>query len=147
MPRKRHLLANRAMRAVLLLSVAGLATACDSTDPSSSIAGTWVATSFIVTEVGEPTIDVLALGGGLSIAIAGNSTTTGTLTIPGELLGGGPDFTVSMAGTAVHNGNTVEFNQAADSFVRDVAWTLQGNTLHGTRTDAGVTVDVTLTRQ
>jgi hypothetical protein len=135
-------------RAVLLIfSVLTLAVmSCESGNEPSSIAGTWVATSFVFTEVGEPPADVLAMGGSLSITIASTNATTGTMTIPGALVGGS-DITLNMAGTARRTGNTIEFDQAADSFVRDIPWTFTGNTLRGTRSDAGVTVDITLTRQ
>ena len=132
--------------AFLVMSVTGFASGCGESTTPSTIAGTWVATSFQFTQVGQAPVNVLAIGGGMSITIATNNATTGTLTIPGSLIGGS-DLSLSMAGTAIRTGNTVEFDQAADSFVRDVAWTLAGNTLRGTRTDSGVTVEITLTRQ
>jgi hypothetical protein len=132
--------------AFLVLSVTGFTLGCGESTPPSSIAGTWVATSFQSTQAGQAPVNVLALGGGMSITIAADNTTTGVLTIPGSLIGGS-DLSLSMAGTAVRTGNTVEFTQAADSFVRDVAFTLAGNTMQGTRTFSGVTIDVTLTRQ
>jgi hypothetical protein len=132
--------------ALVLLSVAGLTSGCGESTSPSGIAGTWVATSFQFTQVGQAPVNVLALGGAMSITIAANNATSGTLTIPGSLIGGS-DLSLSMAGTAVRTGNTVEFDQAADSFVRDVAFTLAGNTMQGTYTNSGVTVDVTLTRQ
>jgi hypothetical protein len=52
-----------------------------------------------------------------------------------------------MAGTATMNGNSVEFNQAADTFVRDLAWIFDGNTLAAAQTVSGVTLVITLTRQ
>src|SRR5688500_8068226 len=138
-------IAYRLLRPVLLLSMAGFAAGCESTEPNS-IAGTWEATSFQFIEVGEAPIDVLAEGGSLMIIIFGNNSTGGTLNLPPSLTGGS-HLSLSMVGTAVRTGNTVEFDQVADTFVRDVTWTLAGNTMHGTRTDAGVTVDITLTRQ
>lgn len=122
-----------------------LGSACDSTDPSP-IAGTWVATSFVVTETGEAPIDVLAEGGDLTITIASNNSTTGTLTVPGSLTNGA-DQSFSMSGTAIISGNTVDFEQSADTFVRDMTWQIVGDELHGTFSNAGVSVAITLTRQ
>jgi hypothetical protein len=137
---------HRLRRRVLgFASIVVLAAGCDSTGPAA-IAGTWVATTFQFTEVGEAPVDVLAEGGELTIEIAGDNTTSGTLTIPGSLFGG-PDLTFDMEGLAVRNGTTVTFVQQEDTFVRDVDWQLSGNTLQGVRTDAGVTLTVTLTRQ
>ena len=60
---------------------------------------------------------------------------------------GDTDFNASMAGSASITGNTVEFQQSADTFVRDATWTLVGNTLVTSETFSGVAVAVTLTRQ
>jgi hypothetical protein len=106
----------------------------------------WGATSFQFIEAGEAPIDVLAEGGSLTIFIAGDNSTAGTLNIPASLAGG-VAISLSMVGTATRSGNTVQFDQIADTFVRDMTWTVTGNTMHGTRTDAGVTVDITLLRQ
>ena len=130
---------------VPVLSLAAIGIGCDSTDPNP-LAGTFVATSFIVTETGEPPTDVLALGGDLTITIAQNSSTTGTLNVPSELTGGS-DLSFSMNGTATRTGNTVHFDQQADTFVRDLAWTFSGNTLTANETVSGVSLAITLTRQ
>jgi hypothetical protein len=135
----------RGFCALLLIVLAGFAQGCESNEPSS-IAGTWTATSFQFTETGQPPVNALALGAALSIAIDANNATTGSLTIPSELTGTS-DITLSMAGTATRVGNEVEFQQSADTFVRDMTWTLAGNTMHAVDTFSGVTLDITLTRQ
>ena len=128
-----------------LLALFALASACDSNDPSP-IAGSYEATSFVVTETGEAPIDVLAEGGDLTVTIASNNSTTGTLTVPGSLTGGG-DQSFSMNGTAILTGNTVRFEQSADTFVRDMTFQIVGNDLHGAFSNSGVSVAITLTRQ
>jgi hypothetical protein len=130
---------------VPVLSLVAMGIGCDSTEPNP-LAGTFVATSFIVTETGEPPMDVLALGGDLTITIAQDNSTSGVLTVPGEIVGGS-DVSLSMAGSAIRTGNTVHFEQDADSFVRDLAWTFSGNTLNASDSDAGVSLAITLTRQ
>jgi hypothetical protein len=130
---------------LLLLCLAGLVGACESTEPNP-LAGSFEATTFIVTEVGEPPTDVLALGGSLSITIAQNNSVNGTLSLPPELTGGNW-LSVSMVGTATRTGNTVHFDQQGDTFVREVDWTFSGNTLNATETTSGVTLNITLTRQ
>jgi hypothetical protein len=53
-----------------------------------------------------------------------------------------------MAGTVVQTGNTVKFQQTADTFVRDLTFTIVGNTLQSTDQVAGVgSFTITLTRQ
>jgi hypothetical protein len=133
------------LRRFLILSSAALLVACDSTEPNS-LAGTWAATSFVITEPGEAPTDVLAAGGSLTITIASNNSTTGTLFVPASLAGGS-DFTGSMAGTASRNGNSVTFDQTADTFVRNMTWTLAGNAMTTAAVVAGVTLNITLTRQ
>ena len=128
-----------------LFAVLVLASACDSNDPSP-IAGNYEATSFVVTETGEAPIDVLAEGGDLTITITSNNSTTGTLTVPGSLTGGS-DQSFSMSGTAILTANTVRFEQGADTFVRDMTFQIVGDDLHGTYSNTGVSVAISLTRQ
>jgi hypothetical protein len=119
----------------------------DGTSPSTSLAGSYVATDFRVTPTGQASIDVLGAGGTLSIAIAANNTTTGSLNVPGSVTGGAP-FTASMAGTAMLSGSTVTFQQSADTFVRDLSWTRSGTTLSVTNQAAGsATYTIVLMRQ
>ena len=112
------------LSSALLVSMAACG-GTDATSGSESLTGAYVATVFAVTPSGQPTINVLAAGGSLNIAIAANGTTTGNLSIPASVTGGAP-FTASMAGTAVLTGSTVRFNQTADSFVRDLTWGRDG---------------------
>lgn len=102
---------------------AGLVVSCGSTatQPSDSIAGTYTATTFRITPTGQGALDVLAAGGALTITIAPNNATSGSLTIPASVTGGAP-FSASMQGTASATGSVTTFAQAADSFVRDLSW-------------------------
>lgn len=132
-------------RRLLALSAIGLLLGCDTTE-ASPIAGIWSATTFTFTESGKPPADVLAQGGGLTITIVSSNRTSGSLSIPSTITNGAA-VVESMVGTAIVNGTTVEFEQAADTFVRDVTWTLVGNTLVTNSTIAGVTLNIVLTRQ
>lgn len=140
----------RLSTALLLLPV--VVAACsdddDPTDPSLVLEGTYVATQFLVTPIGLPTVDVLASGGSVTITIAGDGTTSGTATVPASITGTGQAATLDMAGTAVRSGNTVTFQQAEDSFVEDVEWTLDAVGLHTSSQVAGLaTFTIRLTRQ
>jgi len=133
--------------ALLTLSSAWLS-GCGSDTPSqpSSIAGAYTATVFRVTPTGQSTIDVLAQGGSLSVTIASDNTASGSLSLPASVAGA--PFSASMTGTVVQTGNTVRFEQAADTFVRDLTFTIVGNTLQATNQVAGVaSFTITLTRQ
>lgn len=129
-----------------LLPVAG--TACGDAGPTESVslAGTYTATLFRVTPSGQSAIDVLAQGGSLSIAIASDNTTSGSLVLPASVAGS--VFTASMAGTAVQSGPTVQFQQSADTFVRGLAFTVSGRALQASNQTVGTAAfTVTLTRQ
>ncbi|HEX7981110.1 MAG TPA: hypothetical protein VF461_21055 [Gemmatimonadaceae bacterium] len=133
--------------ALVTLSSAWLS-ACGSDTPNqpSSIAGTYTATVFRVTPTGQPTIDVLAQGGSLQITIASDNTASGSLSLPASVAG--TPFTASMTGTVVQSGTTVQFQQTADTFVRDLTFAVVGNTLQATNQVAGVgSFTITLTRQ
>jgi hypothetical protein len=127
--------------------IAGLGViACGgNTGPSLTLPGTYVASVFRVTPTGQALIDVLAAGGTLSITVASDNSTTGSLSIPASLNAGTP-FIADMAGTATLNGSSVHFQQASDSFVKDLTWTL-GTNLTVNQTISGATYTITLTRQ
>ena len=90
-----------------------------------TVSGKYVATTFTVVPtfggVPLPAIDILAAGGSLSVVIATDLTITGTMNIPGSITGGAP-LIESMAGTAEQTGNTIQFQQTADTFVRKLTW-------------------------
>jgi hypothetical protein len=112
---------------LLAASLLFAAAACSSSTDANPLAGSYVATTFQVTPTGESMIDVLAYGGTLSITIADDNTTSGTLFIPASLAG--EAFTESLAGTAVQTGNRVGFTQVSDTFVRNLTFTINGSTL------------------
>lgn len=89
---------------------------------SDVLAGSYAATSFLVTPSGQPTVDVIAKGGSLLITIAADSTTTGLLSLPAGVLSpqGG---TASMAGTVTSRGDgTFRFIHTEDTFVEALVW-------------------------
>ena len=133
---------------ILWACIAGLGLAAcggNETGPSPELPGVYVASVFRVTPPAEPLIDVLAAGGTLSITVASDHSTTGSLSIPASLNGGTP-FIADMAGTATLSGSSVHFQQSADSFVKDLTWTL-GTNLTVNQTIGGATYTITLTRQ
>ena len=65
----------------------------------------------------------------------------------GSFDSGGMDFTADMAGTFILTNEAITLTQAADSFVRDLTWTVDGNQINGNGTFSGVTITVVLSRQ
>jgi len=130
-------------RLVLTAILLGAAVACsDSTDPGmTAVAGSYEATSFTTTTTGGTPNDELADGASLALVLNANGTVTGSLVAPF----GSPSM--DMAGTWSRSGNTVSFSQAADTFVRDMDFTVAGTTLVGDDTFGGTRIQVTLTRE
>lgn len=137
-------------RSVLLACAVGALAGCgNSSDPASPspLAGSYTATAFRVTLAGQNAIDVLAQGGALSVTVAADDRTSGTLVVPSSVTGTAA-VTQSMAGTAVRNGTTVRFQLSTDSFMRDLVFTTVGTVLQASnQTVAGTTFTVVLTRQ
>jgi hypothetical protein len=138
------------MRAGAALVAAATLAACgsDATSPGVSAAGTYSATRFVTTG-GSGQTDQLLAGSTLNITLAGNGTTFGHLHLAAT--GGNPAFDADMAGTWSQDGMTVEISQAADTFVRDMPFTLTANgpaswDLVGDKTFSGTQIQITLSQ-
>ena len=86
------------------------------------LAGSYTATSFLVTPGGQPTVDVISKGGSLTIKIAADSTITGVLSLPAGVLSpqGG---TADMAGRVIlRQDGSFRFDQPAPTFVNQLIW-------------------------
>ena len=119
------MLTRRLRRLALAVGPAlALASACENSVSITpdELAGNYIATSFLVTPNGEPTVDVLAKGGSLTINIAADSSITGLLSLPAGVLSpqGG---TANMAGRVTRrtDGN-FRFNQSEPTFVSALVW-------------------------
>lgn len=109
------------------------------------IVGTYSATTFTYAPAGSAPKDVLAAGGSISLIIARNLSTSGSIQIPASVTGSSA-FSASLLGTAAQNGNTVTLNLVADTFMRDLPLTFDGSSLSGTSTISGTTIVVTLSK-
>lgn len=137
--------AGRVIAAIVLMTAAG----CQDTTEvdASAIAGAYHATTF-TSVTGTTSTDELAAGATLAITLNVDGTTTGQLFLPAAMTGAG-DRTESMAGTWALADRTVTFNQAADTFVRDMPFTVADSTndLHGDQIFGNTRVIVTLRKQ
>lgn len=130
----------------LLVAITGCGS--DSTGPAGPPVGSYAATQFVATgSFGQ--VNHLTNGGSLNMTLAANGTTTGHLHMAAS--GSNPAFDADMAGTWTMNGNVVDFDQTADSFVRDMHFTLQPiatNTwdLVGDQVFSGTRIQLTLRR-
>jgi hypothetical protein len=81
----------------------------------------------------------------VDIVLNQDGTTTGRVFAPG-LDQGGQDLDVDLAGTWTLQGETVTFDQAGNTFIRDIPFTAGPNRLQGEGTFNTVTVRLTLTK-
>ncbi len=137
------------MRQGLIALAVGLTLAgCSDDDGTdiSDVAGSYEATTFVVTPDGEGPIDVLAAGGFINITINSNGTTTGDMFLPASVAG--TDQAFSMDGTAsIVGSEQVAFDQVADSFFRELTFTIEAEELVVLEQRAGSAVfTITLTR-
>ncbi len=137
----------RRLRSLALLAALAAPLACgsDPVEPAlAEVAGAYTATAFTVVE-GGTTTDLLAQGASLQLALAADRGVTGRLLIPEGNEGGG-DLDASMAGTWTLEGSVVRFQQTADTFVRDMPFTVTDAGLSGDATFGDARVRVTLQR-
>lgn len=138
-------------RFIILAALAGLqacaaegAGAGAATGPSvSDIAGAYALKSFSTTTNGVTT-DQLAAGVTLTLTLRQDGATAGRLFIPRH--DREPDLEVDMAGTWTVAGDTVRFDQAADTFVRQTPFLVFPDGLEGETTASDTTIRVSLTR-
>ena len=130
---------------ILIAALALIAACSDSTAPTmESVAGTYTATTFTLVE-GTTTTDVLADGGSITLTLNAGGTTAGRVLVPEGGEGGG-DFDEDLTGTWMLQGSTVTLDHVADTFLRDMSFTVSGNRLSGQETFDEVTISVVLTK-
>jgi hypothetical protein len=122
-----------------------IACSSNSNDTVAVMTGTYTATSFTTTINGQAAVNQLTNGSSLSITINSDGSTTGQLVLVGGAEGGG-NLTASMAGTWTQSGSTLTLTQSADTFVRDLTFTITGNKLIASATFTDSQLQVTLTR-
>src|SRR3954469_7566088 len=131
----------------MIAATALLACGSDSTSPGVTAVGTYAASQWVTTG-GSGQTNQLVAGSTLQITLAGNGTTSGHLHVAAS--GSNPAFDADMAGTWTRTRNVVTFSQNADTFVRDMAFTLDSNgsqwMLIGDQGFSGTRVEVTLTQ-
>ena len=131
-----------------LLGIAAMLACGDSTSPSSPV-GDYTAIVFVTTDNTGAT-NQLAIGSTLNISLAANGTTTGHLHLAAS--GAQTLFDADMAGTWSRNGEVIDFAQTADTFVKDMSFTIQRisgdvSALVGDQTFSGTRINLSLVRE
>jgi hypothetical protein len=144
---------HRKSRWALLIGLPLMVACGDSTllgiSSGGSIAGSYAPTIFITTPSGGSARNELQAGSTLTLNLNSDGTTSGHLHIAAN--GAAPAFDADMAGTWVLNSDVVTFTQTADTFVRNMAFTVQsvGSSqvlLVGDQVFSGTRVNITLAR-
>jgi len=123
--------------------------ACDNpfSPTVENMAGTYQATRLQVDSAGHIT-DYVAIGSAITLELDPAGTVSGHLFIVGGNEDGG-DMDADMAGTWALAGDTVTFDQTADTFVRDYVFTASRGGLRSEHraAAAGATVTVVFTKR
>lgn len=127
--------------AVAAAVLAACACGGDGTGPPASAAGSYEAIQLVTTENAVVT-DWIAEGAEVTLDLLEGGATTGRFFAPGAGETGG-DIDVDLAGTWSQSGNRVTFDQAADTFIRDMVFVHDDGVLAGDAVFAGVRVQAT----
>lgn len=114
----------RKSRSILFVGLPAALLACGSstTSPSgNSAAGSYTAISFLTTGSAGQRNEILA-GSTLALNLNADGTASGNLHIAAS--GANPAFDADMAGTWTQTGFTVNISQSADTFVRNMPFTM-----------------------
>jgi hypothetical protein len=133
-------------RAAILFGVATLvACGSDSTAPTTTVLGTYVATEFTTTGSSGQTNQLIA-GSTLSMILSANGSVAGHLHLAAT--NGNPASDADMAGTWTQTGSTVTFSQSADTFVRNMTFNVVASGNHwqlvGDQVFSGTEIKITL---
>lgn len=107
------------------------------------VAGTYQATQWTLS--GAVDADALAEGGAITITLALDGTTRGTLIVP-EALSDRGEYGVDLAGTYAVISGRVQFMQQAETFVRNLVWDVEDGRLTADGFFAGTEISVELSR-
>jgi hypothetical protein len=136
-------------RVAMGLVALALAGGCsDTTAPAPTVdqvAGSYVATEFLVTAGGTVT-DQLAAGSELTVTLVADGSATGRLFVPGGAEDGS-HFDADLAGSWTLSGRVVTINTTADTFVRNLAFRYDNGRLRADQTFAGTRVEILLVRR
>ena len=117
------------LNSTLLLGFAVFAAACgDANAPTGIPIGNYSAIQFVTTGSSGQR-DELAAGSTLTLNLASNGTTSGHLHVAAST--SSPVFDADMAGTWKEDGSIVTVSQVADTFVKDMPFTLSFDPANG----------------
>jgi hypothetical protein len=116
-------------------------------DPTpQAVAGSYAATVFSVSQ-GSTIFNLLDAGAVIEMTLSPQGQTTGRFVTPAAFSESGRIEEDNLAGTWVLTGNKVRFSHAADTYLRDTEFSVEGNTLVSELRNGGTTIRTVLTRR
>jgi hypothetical protein len=136
--------ASAALACAFALTIA----ACGDNGPKvltpQAVAGTYVATTLLAT-TGGSTTNMLASGASVTLILGADGTTSGRLFVPASIT---PQVDAPLTGTwTFFNATDIDLASNSDTFLRDMLFTVGGNTLVGDQTFGAVRIQIVLTKQ
>jgi len=136
--------ASAALACAFALTVA----ACGDNGPSfptqQSVAGTYMATTFLAT-TGGVTTNLLTSGASVTLILNADGTTSGRLFVPASVA---PQVDAPLTGTwTFFSATDIDLSSNSDTFLRDMLFTVTGNTLVGDQTFSATRIQIVLTKQ
>lgn len=135
----------RRATAALVCAVSLSVAACGNDDTPVSpltIAGTYTATQ-LTTTTGGVTTNQLAAGASVTLVLSPDGSTVGRLFVPAST---SPALDVSLNGTWSLSNRDVDLTSSADTFLRDMLFRVDGNTLVGDQTFGATRIQIVLTK-
>lgn len=133
--------------ATMLLAFTAACGSDKSTGPDmGDVAGSYEATALTATQAGTEH-DFIAAGATIHLVLDEDGTTSGHLSIPASDLSNGEAVDADMAGSWTLDGAIVHIAQSADTFIRDLPFAVEGNSLTGDATFDDVHVHLVMSRQ
>ncbi len=112
---------------------------------AKEVLGKYSTTEFKLTLENKAPIDILSVGGYIEIELYDDKTTTGIFYLPDTLnLTGGGEVVADLSGTYSIKNNKIKFQHTADTFLRNIEFSLIGKKLSGSYGRSGVLVEIEL---
>lgn len=132
--------------AALVFAMSMSIAACGKDDSPASpltVAGTYTATQFTTTTAGVIT-NQLAAGASVTLVLGTDGAAGGRLFVPASTT---PAIDVSLTGTWAYSNGDIDLTSPTDTFLRDMLFTVSGNTLVGDQTFGATRIQIILTKQ
>jgi hypothetical protein len=136
--------ASAALVCAFALSIAACGDSGPTVRSQESVAGTYVATTLLATTSGATT-NLLNAGATITLVLNADGTTAGRIFVPASLSAA---IDQQLTGTwDFFDANDIDLASNSDTFLRDMLFSVSGNSLYGDQTFGSTRIQVVLTKQ